>query len=145
MVKLFGTLFARFPRGASMSVPYYMETLRLIAEAAPVEAVREALTRISDPDLAGKTWEQVIESQRLDHREDVSGDQFCGQMFVKWIYANFASAALKRVDEVAVENDRLRSILGKLVEAVKSYRKSGGHVMDAARLIELCEEASDAK
>jgi hypothetical protein len=50
-----------------------------------------------------------------------------------------------KVAELDATVARLRSILGKLVEAVKSYRKSGGHVMDAARLIELCEEATDAK
>jgi hypothetical protein len=50
-----------------------------------------------------------------------------------------------RILELEADSARLRSLLGQFVEAVESYRKSGGYVMDAARLIELCEEARDAK
>jgi len=51
-----------------------------------------ALKMAADPDLVGKTWDEVVGNQSLDPWE------FCYAVHSSWIYANFAALILEGDD-----------------------------------------------
>jgi hypothetical protein len=58
------------------------------------ETVLQALRMIVDPDLAGKTWEEVEEQQALDPMDMADGEDFCAVMCTNWACSNLARLIL---------------------------------------------------
>lgn len=70
------------------------ELKQLKAENA---AMRAALEIIRDPELAGKTWPELVAHLRLSRTEEVEGDGYVTAQGSCWRYACIADAALRGV------------------------------------------------
>lgn len=70
------------------------EVARLRAENA---AMRAALEVIRDPELAGRTWPELVRHLRLDPAVEVAGDDYITAQGSCWRYACLADAALRGV------------------------------------------------
>lgn len=62
------------------------------------ETVKTALGMIADPALAGKTWAEVRQNQRLSEDDDADGERFCSVMYSLWIGAELSRKILEGDD-----------------------------------------------